>query len=329
MSSEETSADTASTSFTGINFTKARESSGLSLEQLSRELHLPVKTLEAIERGEFQGMGGPVFVRGYIRAYARRLKMNPDTYVAQFDRQAGIKDTAAAVRTVGSVSTSPARQSRSLMRFGTLLFFVAIIGIIVWWWQTQYSIDSVIVSSNDAPVTVDTADGNTLVLPPIDEEDLATTTPDGQSLPAFTEPAADPLLGDAAEPGVVDELVASAAESAAPDLAVDEPAQALAPVEEVEPAPAQEPPVQDVQAQLSMSLSDDSWLSIKDAAGKTLFNGIAKSGRSLSFEGQEPLSVVIGRVSAIASIQYAGEPVDLDRVSNKNVARLTLPASSR
>ncbi|WP_432696499.1 RodZ domain-containing protein [Marinobacterium sp. YM272] len=328
MSSEETSQDAASSSFTGGNFVKAREDLGLSLEQLSRELHLPVATLEALERGEFAGLGGPVFVRGYIRAYARRLKMNPDTYVAQFDRQAGIKDTAASVRAVGTVSTSPARQSRSVMRFGTFVFIVAIIGIIVWWWQTQYSIDSVILSSDDAPVTVETADGNTLVLPPIDSEDAGST----QALPEFGEPVAgaegDSLTGLSA---AADSLAASAATGVA--LGLEEAASAadsaLDTLSETGSALADAEPLPVVTPQLDLSLSDDSWLSVKDSAGKTLFNGIAKSGSDLSFEGEEPLSVVIGRASAVTSIQYAGEPVDLDQVSDKNVARLTLPASSR
>lgn len=325
MSSEEISQDTGST-FTGGNFVKARESLGVSLQELSRELHLPVKTLEAIEKGEFKGLGGPVFVRGYIRAYARRLKMNPDTYVSQFDRLSGIKDIAAPVRAVGTVSTSPARQSRSVMRFGTLIFIVAIVGIIVWWWQTQYSIDSVIVPAGDTSVTVDTADGNTLVLPPL-SDDGDSGSADG--LPVFNSPESTGAENEAAPlPGETGTDSASAALGSLGQSELDE---GVAPqqnavveetVQEEEPAPA-------ATEQFRLVLADKSWLSVEDAAGRTLFKGIAQPGGDLTLEGDEPLAVVIGAVSAVSSIEYRGEPVDLGKVTNNNVARLTLPASQR
>ncbi|SEG86596.1 RodZ domain-containing protein [Marinobacterium lutimaris] len=326
MSSEEISQDAGAT-FSGGNFVKARESLGVSLQELSRELHLPVRTLEAIERGEFKGLGGPVFVRGYIRSYARRLKMNPDTYVSQFDRLSGIKDTAAAVRAVGTVSTSPARQSRSLMRVGTLIFIVAIVGFIVWWWQTQYSIDSVLTPAGDSPVTVDTADGNTLVLPPLDDEAVA--APAGE-LPAFNSP--DSVGAEAGLAEEIQETAASAALPALPDSAAAtetvegaaSPEEA-AEVEEAEAAPA----VAATDDQFRLVLADESWLSVKDATGRTLFNGIAQPGSELTFEGEEPLAVVIGRASAVTSIEYRGEPVDLSQASDNNVARLRLPTSLR
>nr|WP_281419303.1 RodZ domain-containing protein [Marinobacterium ramblicola] len=82
-------------------------------------------------------------------------------------------------------------------------------------------------------------------------------------------------------------------------------------------------------ASLHLELTEDSWLSVKDASGRSLFNGIAKGGQKLNLDGKEPLVVVIGRASAVRLIEYGGEPVDIDSVSNKNVARLTLPASER
>lgn len=323
MSSEEISQDSGAT-FTGGNFVKARETLGVSLQELSRELHLPVASLEAIERGEFKGLGGPVFVRGYIRSYARRLKMNPDTYVSQFDRMSGIKDTAAPVRAVGTVSTSPARQSRSVMRFGTLLFIVAIVGFIVWWWQTQYSIDSVITPVGDSPVTVDTADGNTLVLPPLDDESSSASV---DQLPAFNSPDTSVIEYDAEAPAEAVEQAASSAIPGVTEITTSEDGAAV----ETEAAAESADPVEPIAAadQFHLVLADESWLSVKDATGRTLFNGIAQSGSDLTFDGEEPLAVVIGRASAVASIEYRGEPVDLSQVNNNNVARLSLPMSQR
>jgi cytoskeleton protein RodZ len=319
-------------SFPGGEFTAARETLGLSLEQLSRELRLPVRTLDAIEKGELKGLGGPVFVRGYIRTYAKRVKLDPNRYVALCDELLGVRDTASPVKVVGTVSTTPARQSHSLVRFGSIIFIIAIIGFVIWWWQTQYSIDSVLTSQADTPVTVDTADGNTLVLPAVDEEPVGSADLLPQPQPQSSEDAA--LLP---EQSVLSASSASETESAgdetSPDAAVDAAQESV--TEEAEAADVAEPtsepqaPADAVADSLHLVLSEDSWLSVRDAGGRALFNGIAQAGSDLQLQGDAPLSVVIGRASAVTLIEYAGAPVDLNAVSDKNVARLTLPASER
>ncbi|GGC11734.1 transcriptional regulator [Marinobacterium zhoushanense] len=324
MSSEEENPSVGQ-SFPGGDFADARHALGLSFDQLTRELRLPAKTLESIEAGRFEALGGAVFIRGYIRSYARRLKLEPDYYVALYDQSVGAKDTRSAVRMVGTVSTTPARQSRSLMRFGTLIFVLAIIGTVVWWWQTQNSIDAVITTDSSAPVTVDTADGNTLVLPPLDDGVLG----EGESYqslasdPFASGAAGEPAGESQAEPETPEE---AAAEHQLEEDVVEQPA-ARAAVEEAPTNSAEE--VATGIAVLHLVLAEDSWLSVKDASGRSLFNGIAKSGQELNLEGEEPLAVVIGRASAVGVIEYGGEPVDIDSVSNKNVARLTLPVSER
>lgn len=321
MSSEQQS---SASEFPGQAFIDAREALGLSLEQLSRELRLSVKVLRKIESGEFDDLGGPVFVRGYIRAYARRLKLDPAEYVSAFDRMQGIVDVTAPIRTVGSVSTSPARQSRSVMRIGTLVFFAAIIAVVVWWWKTQYSIEGLLPPKDNAPVTVDTADGNTLVLPPINE-------PADQASDAGAS-VSDAVVSDA---GVAMDQADAASEAAAPLAVEGDKAASGASVQAVAPTAAKaedgtaqaapaEPNV-DSSKSLHISLSDDSWISVKDADGKSVYSGIAKAGQDLDVGGKAPLSIVIGRASAVRVIEYAGNPVDLADVSSKNVARLTLP----
>lgn len=322
MSTEEV-ANTHDRMFPGGELTVARESLGLGFEQLTRELHLPVRTLQAIEAGELKGLGGPVFVRGYIRAYAKRLKLDPERYVALCDEFLGVRDTSAPVRVVGSVSTTPARQSRSLMRLGSLLFVIAIVGVVVWWWQTQYSIDSVLSEQVDAPVTVDTADGNTLVLPALDDEPVT----EADSLPVPETAAAEPE--SSVSDGVPASESAAGAEGAASLTAAEVELGATdSPAEVPSDAAATDTAAEVVESAtgLHLVLSEESWLSIQDGNGRSLFNGIASAGSDLDFDGVAPLSVVIGRASAVTLIEYAGKPVDLSAVSNKNVARLKLSA---
>lgn len=304
--------------FSGDAFKDARESLGLGLDQLARELHLPAGTLQAIEKGELDTIGGPVFVRGYIRTYARRLELDADHYARLYDRSRGVKEIASAVKEVGTVSTTPARQSRSLLRFGSLVFIAAMIGVVIWWWQTQYSIDTVLNVQDSAPVTVDTADGNTLVLPT-----LAETVPDDDLTLGAVEPNPGTEEPIGSLPSTEAVAVGDAPEGTEPVASkpLDEAVENAAQEESAPPAVEAAMPAEG----LHLVLTGESWLSVHDAQGRTLYNGIAGAGSDLDFTGEEPLRIVIGRASAVSRIEYAGEPVDLEAVNDKNVARLTLP----
>ncbi|HZH44228.1 MAG TPA: RodZ domain-containing protein [Lysobacter sp.] len=60
----------------GARLKQAREAAGLSLDQVSVQLHLPRHVLEALEADDHSRLGAPVFVRGQLRSYARLLNLD-------------------------------------------------------------------------------------------------------------------------------------------------------------------------------------------------------------------------------------------------------------
>jgi cytoskeleton protein RodZ len=56
----------------------ARESRGLSQAEVSRALCLPVNVIDALERDAREALPPAVFVRGYIRNYAKFLRLSLD-----------------------------------------------------------------------------------------------------------------------------------------------------------------------------------------------------------------------------------------------------------
>ncbi|GAB6197603.1 helix-turn-helix domain-containing protein [Lysobacter xanthus] len=62
----------------GERLKRAREAAAISLADASARLRLPVRTLAALEAGEWEPLGPPVFVRGQARSYARLLGINLD-----------------------------------------------------------------------------------------------------------------------------------------------------------------------------------------------------------------------------------------------------------
>lgn len=60
----------------GAVLREAREAAGLSVQDVADSLNLLVSHVEAIEANRFQQMNADIFVRGYVRSYARFLNLD-------------------------------------------------------------------------------------------------------------------------------------------------------------------------------------------------------------------------------------------------------------
>lgn len=68
----------------GERLRRARESMGLSLEQLQEKTKIQKSFLVAIENGEFSKLPSPFYVRTYLRAYCKCVKMEPHHILRQY-----------------------------------------------------------------------------------------------------------------------------------------------------------------------------------------------------------------------------------------------------
>jgi cytoskeletal protein RodZ len=68
----------------GEAFRTARESQGLTLTEIADRIHIRSVYLAAIEAEDWTTIGPPVYVRGFMRTYARCLGLDPDAAVASF-----------------------------------------------------------------------------------------------------------------------------------------------------------------------------------------------------------------------------------------------------
>ena len=65
----------------GTRFGRAREAQNLTAVDVARRLKLSVWQIEALESGRYDQLPGPIFVRGFIRNYARLLKLDPEDFL--------------------------------------------------------------------------------------------------------------------------------------------------------------------------------------------------------------------------------------------------------
>jgi cytoskeleton protein RodZ len=62
----------------------ARETQGISVDDVAHDLHLDREVIVALESADYGVLGAPVFIRGYLRSYARLMGLPEEDIVAGF-----------------------------------------------------------------------------------------------------------------------------------------------------------------------------------------------------------------------------------------------------
>jgi cytoskeleton protein RodZ len=73
----------------GLHLKHERELRGVSLEEIAESTRIHIRYLEALESNEFDDMPGEVFVKGYIRSYARVIGSDSEEMVNVYDEAVG------------------------------------------------------------------------------------------------------------------------------------------------------------------------------------------------------------------------------------------------
>ena len=81
---------------------KGRISKRLSLEEVERELYIRRSYLEALEGGNYDRIPSEVYLKGFLRNYARFLGISPDEATAQYEQEklAKLEEPVKRQRTV-------------------------------------------------------------------------------------------------------------------------------------------------------------------------------------------------------------------------------------
>ncbi|CEA03072.1 XRE family transcriptional regulator [Pseudomonas saudimassiliensis] len=112
-----------------------RERVGFTADEVATHLRLTRATLGYLEAGRFERLPGDTFARGYVRAYARLLKLDPARFVEQYDRYVGINSRESSVHTIDKVDVKPKRGARVVMTVSTLLIILIMVSLGLWWWN--------------------------------------------------------------------------------------------------------------------------------------------------------------------------------------------------
>jgi cytoskeleton protein RodZ len=137
----------AATELPGARLALARERLGLSVAQVAAKLRLDVRTVSALETGEYAKVGAAVFVRGFLRRYAELVgepTLEIDSLYTHQPDAAVIPDLAKT-----SLHRLDAAAQRRALGVAPALIAAAVLGVVaaVWW--------AMRVGTADSPATVE------------------------------------------------------------------------------------------------------------------------------------------------------------------------------
>jgi len=121
----------------GARLQSARLAAKLSIDDVAEKLYLTKTIIQAIEKDDYQKTPALTFVRGYLRSYARLVKLSSDEIVASFDRL-GLMDRAPKMPTDQIHRKQSSFFSRALPWF-IAIAVVIVVGLVFIFWQSQDS----------------------------------------------------------------------------------------------------------------------------------------------------------------------------------------------
>ncbi len=273
----------------GAALSAARTAQNLSLTDVARQLKLSVNQVAALEAGEFERLPGPVFVRGFVRNYARLLKLDPERILDLIVPDASEREMRNEMPASRDIPFPPERARRWPGLVLLLLLAIAGLAGYEFYWGEQAPVGTATrPAAPPAPPVAPTAETSRAIVP--------ATMPDPQA-PGLAQPEAAAL---AAQPG-------------------QDAREAVAAVVQSTPVA---PPAGDNE--LRFTFDKESWVQIRESGGKAIFTRLNPAGSEQRVSGKPPFTLVIGNAHGVR-LTYNERPVDLEpHIARDDVARFTL-----
>jgi len=119
----------------GAQLAAERTRQGLSAEYIAKKLHLRVRLIELLEADEYHSMPEPVFIKGYLRAYAKLLGVQAQPLMDIFNSI--YTTTERKVEKALWQSRRETNKAEHAIRWLTGLFAVIVLSAVAIWWYTN------------------------------------------------------------------------------------------------------------------------------------------------------------------------------------------------
>jgi cytoskeleton protein RodZ len=306
---------------------EAREKLGLSVADVAGQIKFAPRQIEALEAEDFKHLPEAAFLRGFVRSYAKILRLDAETLLASIPQT-----KMAAVEFIPASVGAPFPNEHSLRQqnmiwLGAASLLAVIVAVFaLWHFKTplKQSKEQVNAAKVETPVELP-AEAKTisepLVLKPSMIEPISPVVPKVKSSVAQSSVRETKLQSSAREA-----KLQSSAREAKTQSSVRE-AKTQSSVREAKTPLAKDATVQSENSvtplgalpetsKLRLVFGEESWTEIKDKDGNIISSQVNPAGSELRVEGNAPFSMLIGH-AASASLYFRGKQVDLKPYINE------------
>lgn len=319
----------------GKTLQSQREALGWSVEQVADQLKLAPRQVVALEAGDYASLPSPAVTRGFVRVYAKLLKIDAAPLVSMIElnmppeAQAGATSGAAAAAarreqrpTTFSATRFPMGGKRNRLPLGWIAAAVVVAGAAVAAWQfdliPNLQRDG---AERDATVLENPAAGVVAPGAAAPGTTPATGVPQGLINPAVPLISVPAPAAEGTQPATTTPTApASTTPPAATPPAATPTATAPAPAA----APVTAAPAVAGANTLVLNVREDSWIEVRaSAGGRPLISRLVKAGSTESIELPGPATLVVGAPGGV-SATLRGAAVALPPQPGKTIARVAL-----
>lgn len=272
---------------------QTREGLELSVADVARHLKLSPAQVEALEAGAYDRLPGRVFVRGFLRNYAKLLGIDPQPLLRNMERempQPAVVDDATPVTEI----VMPGGKKATWPLYAGLIALLIVGALAVY----EFGF-------NDG--TPASSSGEAAVAP-------SARAPDATAPMAASEPAAAAATPAKAQTAAVPSGVL-------PGASGERPPEVMAGASATTQLGAKT--VRAGERELYFRFEQDSWVEIRDAKDKVIFSKLSRAGTEERVTAAPPLKLVVGNARGVR-LTYGDKLVDLTPHSGATISRVTL-----
>ncbi|WP_306798489.1 helix-turn-helix domain-containing protein [Janthinobacterium sp. FW305-128] len=305
----------------GAQLKAQREALGWPVEQVADQLKLAPRQVIALEEGDMAALPNVAVVRGFVRAYAKVVRLDAAPLVAMIEvHPAPAQDPAAPARREISATFSESRFPSMTQRSSnqTPIWIAGAVAVVVAAAFGAYKLGYVPASLLSAQAGKETAHAEvgpvetTLIKPGQDLTPVQTP-----SVPLISVP---PPPGNDTQTGAPAAAAASAPAAAVPPAAV--PAPATAATAAVTPPAAAAAPAVGANA-LVLKVEQDSWVEIRRPGASPLISRMVKAGSTETFDITGPATLVVGKPGVVQAT-LRGAKLELPTVAGGTISRVSI-----
>ena len=290
----------------GALLVNARNRAALSQTDVADQINLPLRTITTLEKDDFEHLPESIYIRGYLRSYARVVGIEAEGLVNVYNAQHHVESEISS-------RSNPNPSYDSAILWSSAAVLTILIGLLVTWWvdvkQTpeqdfelvsNESVSTISKAGDDAATqSSSTADNKVdkIIQPPIEEASKQIPPPEeDQALPS-----------NSGESLTTDVKQAMEEESLNPNLVTLHDGGA------------------DV---LTVTYVEKSWTEIRDADLNPLMQGLIEPGVVRDLSGKAPFHIFLGNSPGVV-IEVNGQYFDHSEYNRSNrTARFQVSSGS-